>query len=96
MHIEWCKARAHTMRWAEEVELLKEEMQRILQYLEWEAVLWDKHAVEFHSSDDTEYEGCIAYAKWQADLHRSLALQFTHQWKDTRAWMDSVDAEDEL
>ncbi|OJA19041.1 hypothetical protein AZE42_13594, partial [Rhizopogon vesiculosus] len=25
MHIEWCKARARTMRWAEEVELLKEE-----------------------------------------------------------------------
>ncbi|OJA21308.1 hypothetical protein AZE42_13357 [Rhizopogon vesiculosus] len=96
MHIEWCKAHACTMRWAEEVELLKEEMQRILQYLEWEAVLWDKHAVEFHSSDDTEYEGCIAYAKWQADLHRSLALQFTHQWKDTCAWMDSVDTEDEL
>jgi len=78
------------------VELLKEEMQRILQYLEWEAASWDKCAVEFHSSDDAEYEGCIAYAKWQADLCRSLALWFTHQWKDTRAWMDSVDAEDEL
>ena len=94
MRIEWCKAHARAMRWAEEVELLKEEMRRILQYFEWEAGSWDKRAVEFHSSDAAEYEGCIGYAKRQADLRRSLALQFTHQWKDTRAWMDSVDAED--
>ncbi|OAX30590.1 hypothetical protein K503DRAFT_669748, partial [Rhizopogon vinicolor AM-OR11-026] len=40
MRIEWCKARERAMRWAEEVELLKEEMRRILQYLEWEAALW--------------------------------------------------------
>ncbi|KAG2742314.1 hypothetical protein P692DRAFT_20811856 [Suillus brevipes Sb2] len=35
--IEWCKARARAMRWAEEVELLKEEMRRILQFFEWRA-----------------------------------------------------------
>jgi hypothetical protein len=32
MQIEWYKARAQAMHWAEEVELLKEEMQRILQF----------------------------------------------------------------
>jgi hypothetical protein len=82
------------MRWAEEAELLKEEMRRILQYFEWEAASWDKRAVEYHSSDAAEYEGCIAYAKRQADLRRSLALQFTHRWKDTRlgwtVWMQKM------
>ncbi|KAG1724932.1 uncharacterized protein EDB91DRAFT_1331171 [Suillus paluster] len=48
MRIEWCKARARAMRWAEEVELLKEEMRRILQFFEWDAQRWDERAWETH------------------------------------------------
>ncbi|KAG1727882.1 hypothetical protein EDB19DRAFT_1897468 [Suillus lakei] len=46
MKIEWCKARAHAMRWKEEVELLREEMQRILQFFNWQAMSWDEHGRE--------------------------------------------------
>ncbi|KAG2139185.1 uncharacterized protein EDB93DRAFT_1241990 [Suillus bovinus] len=40
--IKWCKARAHAMRWKEEVELLWKEMRRILQFFDWQAMSWDE------------------------------------------------------
>ncbi|KAG2112875.1 hypothetical protein DEU56DRAFT_874348 [Suillus clintonianus] len=38
MRIEWCKARARAMRWKEELELLREEMRRTLQFFDWQAI----------------------------------------------------------
>lgn len=35
--IEWCKSRARASRWAEEVELLQEEMRRVAEFLSWHA-----------------------------------------------------------
>ncbi|KAG1869682.1 hypothetical protein C8R48DRAFT_746879 [Suillus tomentosus] len=37
MRVEWAKARARSLRWSEEVLLLKEEMRRVRQYLDWRA-----------------------------------------------------------
>jgi hypothetical protein len=92
MQIEWCKARARAMRWAEEVELLKEEMRRILQFFEWHAQCWDEHGLEdaLHDVvDDDEREGRFAYAKRQASLCRRLAESFRTSWTDTLALADS-------
>ncbi|KAG2109753.1 hypothetical protein DEU56DRAFT_920292 [Suillus clintonianus] len=44
LRIEWCKARAHRDRWVEEMQLLLEEMQRILLFLDWQARQWDERA----------------------------------------------------
>ncbi|KAF8074787.1 hypothetical protein FPV67DRAFT_1665550 [Lyophyllum atratum] len=38
--IEWCCTRARAMRWAEEVELLTEEMRRVSAFLKWKAGWW--------------------------------------------------------
>jgi hypothetical protein len=38
--VEWCKSRAHVMRFTEEVELLQEEMERVLRYLKWQEDWW--------------------------------------------------------
>ena len=92
MRIEWCKARARAMRWAEEVELLKEEMRRILQFFEWRAQCWDERGLEdaLHNVvDDDEREGLFAYAKRQASLCRRLAESFRTSWTDTLALADS-------
>ncbi|KAG2066650.1 hypothetical protein BDR04DRAFT_1233833 [Suillus decipiens] len=40
VRIEWCKARARAARRSEEVDLLLEEMRRVLGYLEWEIGAW--------------------------------------------------------
>ncbi|KAG1845839.1 hypothetical protein F4604DRAFT_1884248 [Suillus subluteus] len=36
VRIEWCKTRARALRWSEEVELLREEMRRVLQFFAWQ------------------------------------------------------------
>jgi hypothetical protein len=41
VRVEWCKARARAMHWSEEVELLQEEMRRVLQFFGWQATWWD-------------------------------------------------------
>ncbi|KAG1747926.1 uncharacterized protein EDB91DRAFT_1235827 [Suillus paluster] len=83
---------AQAMRWAEEVELLKEEMRRILQFFEWRAQCWDERGLEdaLHDVvDDDEHEGLLAYVKCQASLCRRLAESFRTSWTDTLALADS-------
>ncbi|KAG1864826.1 hypothetical protein F4604DRAFT_1683248 [Suillus subluteus] len=90
---EWCKARARAMRWAEEVELLKEEMRRILQFLEWDVQRWDKRGLEntLEDAGEDEREGRMAYANRQASLRRMLAESFKTSWTDTLALVDTFD-----
>ncbi|KAG2746553.1 hypothetical protein P692DRAFT_201658994, partial [Suillus brevipes Sb2] len=80
MKIEWCKARARSMRWKEEVELLQEEMQRILQFFDWEAMLWDERANQSWSEGPAEREGRIAYARRQPALRRALSVTCHSSW----------------
>ncbi|KAJ7099018.1 hypothetical protein C8R44DRAFT_593419, partial [Mycena epipterygia] len=40
LRVEWAKTRARAHRWTEEVDLLEEEMRRILVFLEWRAGWW--------------------------------------------------------
>ncbi|KIK34194.1 hypothetical protein CY34DRAFT_17891 [Suillus luteus UH-Slu-Lm8-n1] len=89
MRIEWCKARARVMRWAEEVELLKEETRRIQQFFEWDAQRWDERGLGNALQDADECEGQMAYAKHQAILRRMLAESFKTSWADTLAFVDS-------
>ncbi|KAG1837469.1 hypothetical protein C8R48DRAFT_751632 [Suillus tomentosus] len=61
LRVEWCKTRARAMQWTEEVELLQEEMRRVLCFLRW-------HVKGAISSPDIDAEGLIAYAGRQAQL----------------------------
>ncbi|KAG1857808.1 hypothetical protein F4604DRAFT_1685104 [Suillus subluteus] len=40
VQIEWCKSRARALQWLEEVELLREEMCRVLQFFAWQGAWW--------------------------------------------------------
>ncbi|KAG2053534.1 hypothetical protein BDR06DRAFT_997114, partial [Suillus hirtellus] len=90
---EWCKARAQAMHWAEEVELLKEEMRRILQFLAWDMQCWDERGLEnmLEDAGEEECKGRMAYAKHQASLHRMLAESFKTSWTDTLALVNTFD-----
>ncbi|KAJ7716269.1 hypothetical protein B0H16DRAFT_1339234 [Mycena metata] len=41
VRVEWSKAKACKERWEEEVELLREEMKRVLRFLRWRAMWWE-------------------------------------------------------
>lgn len=71
------------MRWSEEVDLLKEEMRRVLQFMEWQASEWEKRAESTESTGSAAGDiqrGAAAYAKRQASIRRSLTAEFRRMW----------------
>jgi hypothetical protein len=69
------------MRWAEEVELLQEEMRRVSTFLRWHASWWKKKIVERTlASTAADNEGRGAYACRQAQLRDDLADCFDNKW----------------
>ncbi|KAG2341246.1 hypothetical protein BDR05DRAFT_977033 [Suillus weaverae] len=55
VRVEWCKAQAWAMRWAEEVKLLQEEMCCVLQFFQWQATWWDERGHQRVEED----AGCL-------------------------------------
>ncbi|KAF9034610.1 hypothetical protein BJ165DRAFT_1319764, partial [Panaeolus papilionaceus] len=81
LQAEWAKSRARVLRAKEEVPLLKEEMRRVLQYLEWKAKKWLSQAqLRRGMVDSTLQEGLNAYAHQCAAHQRALAAKFKKQW----------------
>jgi hypothetical protein len=75
------------MRYTEEVELLPEEMRRLLEFLEWDGDRWNKHALHIHERTDSAihfptllpshgetaaFENLRAYALRQASVRQRL------------------------
>ncbi|KAG1897935.1 uncharacterized protein F5891DRAFT_1129642 [Suillus fuscotomentosus] len=82
LHVEWCKARARHNRWSEEIQLLLEEMQCVLRFLDWRAEQWDSQASRSSVEQPKEdAEGFVAYARRQAHIHRRLAAVFKESWR---------------
>ncbi|KAG6819407.1 hypothetical protein H0H93_012104, partial [Arthromyces matolae] len=76
LKVEWSRARARSMRWTEEVELLQEEMRRICQYLSWESDSWKTRATTASHEDTTVREGMAAFAQSQQHLRCQLQRSF--------------------
>ncbi|KAJ7121202.1 hypothetical protein C8R46DRAFT_1050687 [Mycena filopes] len=75
---------ARKTRWDEEVHLLREEMRRVMRYLEWETTTWaeraDGAAGEAGVGLSAELRaGKEAYARKQADMYRDLCTWFFAQ-----------------
>ncbi|KAJ7697293.1 hypothetical protein B0H16DRAFT_1706245 [Mycena metata] len=76
VRVEWSKAKARRERWEEEVELLREEMKRVLRFLRWRAVTGVPRELA---------AGLAAYAARQAALHREIAWRFKASWDKSAA-----------
>jgi hypothetical protein len=75
------KSRARADRWNEEVLLVKEEMRRVLTFLEWKAVWWTKEGVRDLDVRPDIADGIRAYAAKQAHINRALARSFKMRWE---------------
>jgi hypothetical protein len=84
LRVEWCKSRARAMRFREEVQLLTEEMVRVLRFLTWQEQWWkEKGQLDMRRPvAATNAEGLHAYAERQAALRRSLREHFSGMWSD--------------
>ncbi|KAF7303547.1 hypothetical protein MIND_00583900 [Mycena indigotica] len=74
LRVEWAKARARAKRWAEEVELLQEEMRRVLEFCSWRAGRWGELRNGRQGVDPS--------------LMSARRAQFEGNWKDIPAFVD--------
>ncbi|KAJ7116090.1 hypothetical protein C8R44DRAFT_628252 [Mycena epipterygia] len=86
LRVEWSKAKARKNRWDEEVELLREEMRRVIRYLDWQTALWETRAVESEARvglAGAVRAGIKAYASKQATFHRELCEFFREKLSES-------------
>lgn len=79
---EYLKARARKHRWNEEVELLKEEMRRVLRYLQWRADWWRARETRWEDLDAEVSDGLRAYAARQAAGCIAIMVHFRMKWDE--------------
>ncbi|KAG2029310.1 hypothetical protein BDR03DRAFT_881153 [Suillus americanus] len=81
LRVEWCKSRARSHRWTEEVELLQEEMRRVCTFFDWHAAWWMDQANRRTGLDAAELEGLAAYARRQAVLRIMMRDNCLRKWR---------------
>jgi hypothetical protein len=71
------------------VELVEEEMHRVLQFLRWHAEWWRSQVGlrDTLQSDAALREGHLAYARKQAAYMEGLAAQFEAAWNDVPGYL---------
>jgi hypothetical protein len=69
------------MRYAEEIDLVEEEMQRVLQFLRWRRDWWEARAGLRMQVDGAFQEGQAAYARKQAGYMHGLRERFKLLWR---------------
>jgi hypothetical protein len=82
VRVEWCKAWARSRRWTEEVNLLKEEMRRVVAAHEYKVGWWTQRCDgtgRVWPSIDHE-EGARAYASEHAAMHEDLIAHCQLVW----------------
>jgi hypothetical protein len=89
LRLQWCRSRARSIRWSEEVSLLQEEMRRVLACLTWHEQQWILRAQQPHQSDPALSEGYLAYALRQADMYVTLHTLFGNLWYEIPSWIES-------
>ncbi|KAJ7653994.1 hypothetical protein DFH06DRAFT_1330093 [Mycena polygramma] len=94
LRIEWAKTRAKAMRYQEEVDLLEEEMRRVLQFQEWRTEWW-RSLVGLRADlqpDAALREGHAAYAHKQAGYMEGIGTRFQAMWKDVPQFLEGIRA----
>lgn len=88
LRIEWCQARARANRWAEEIELIQEEMRRVIAYHDSMCEVWTRRLHCRPSLSNSFREGLSAYAHRQAEIRRSMRETCDKMWCFVRQWVD--------
>ena len=82
MRVEWAQCVARAVRWEEEVDLLQEEMRRVVHFLDWKSKDWLSR-VDARAGVATKElsSGLSAYARKQASIYNKLAIRFCQRWR---------------
>lgn len=80
LRVEWCKARARSLRWKEEVLLLCEELRRIKAFSQWKANWWRDQVNRRDGLSVELQEGLRAYALQHAKFEDDRAALVGARW----------------
>ena len=80
MRIEWAKSKARADCWREEIQLLCEEMRRVIQYFSWKAQWWTIQGSHCGDAQEFIHHGAAAYAAKQATMFDNMAKAFAADW----------------
>ncbi|OJT08336.1 hypothetical protein TRAPUB_763 [Trametes pubescens] len=94
LRVEWCKARARAHRWSEEVELLQEEMRRVVAYHDWAAQQWRDRVDKLENDNPAYREGANAYALRQTSIRESIRNFCQTSWRYVPDWVALGDDDD--
>ncbi|KAF7327632.1 CxC2 domain-containing protein [Mycena kentingensis (nom. inval.)] len=101
IRVQWTKARARRDRWVEEVELIREEMRRVLRSLTTVQREWQEREDGRIGADAELVLGARAYARRQRAIFGRIATSFQLRWSASPAQAvrqvvveEDVDAED--
>jgi hypothetical protein len=84
MRVQWATSHARMERWTEEVQLLQEEMRRVVMFLEWKSENWlEKQDARLATASSSVQSGLCAYARKQAAIYHDLAVSFVRAWRPT-------------
>ena len=79
LRCEWAKSNARATRWAEEVQLLVEEMRHVITF-DWKAKWWKEQGNAHVDLSADLADGLFAYAAKQEHVYSSLAMSFGARW----------------
>ncbi|KAA1478738.1 hypothetical protein DENSPDRAFT_788380, partial [Dentipellis sp. KUC8613] len=80
MCVTYAKGRARARRWNEEVQLLTEEMRRVLVFLQWKQAWWYSRVDARPDAPADIKSGLRGYATRQCLIYNNLATSFKNQW----------------
>lgn len=80
LRCEWAKSKARATRWAEEVQLLVEEMRHVITFLDWKAKWWKEQGNARLGLSADLADVVSAYAAKQAHVYSALAGAFGARW----------------
>ncbi|PIL33149.1 hypothetical protein GSI_04599 [Ganoderma sinense ZZ0214-1] len=78
--LEWCNARARVKRWDEQIQLLLEEMRRVIMFHMRKAEWWEDQPGRTFLEHPQYVEGANAYAYRQAAIRRAMASGCRRSW----------------
>jgi hypothetical protein len=78
LKVEWAKTQARAERFAKEVELVLEEMKRVLRYFSWKASWW--RDIMGNRSNEHIRAGCAAYSQKQAFINEAMRQKCSTLW----------------
>lgn len=80
MRFTYSRAHARWQCWCEEVDLLLEEMRRVLKYFLWKAEKWRSRTTARSDAPADLRSGLVAHAFRQAEVYGGLAKRFAAKW----------------